>query len=620
MEVLAGTDQIRVGYHAEPDGLLMWEGSYLSRTSESVFSWAVVTEMTEGLIERGEYKIKLGLQNAPIMAEQLALFDMGGNAPVYEVLESEASNAPFPAREIPQAVIDQALYTGGNELNSAERIAVFYMQERPEAECVAFLCREFGTENGRGIEYEGQKYAVWFMEDGIHLAQGNSVRTGYERTTVSWERASARILELLETGTYLSAAELERAPDKVLREMADALLMSGNRIDSADSNGDNVLHAICQSAGDIAYDIKRTEERIADFSERWYPERDKRETGEKLENLREADKLCFSTAKRILENGQIDPEDKNNIGKTAFDIAMEEGARRIGALLSGQDPETDELSALAGGLNVFQALWYKDMAALDAILRSGVELQTICEDEKLHDFKGKSPLACALSWDNAEAAEILLRSGADPDFRDSEERTAFAVWLKKRKQGSEKKEECLHLLRCLMQCGWHPENPADKEGNTSLSLACREAGYELGNWAVRYLVENGADVNAVNLQGQTPAMNLYGGRFWDGNIPCFAVLPRSYPYGGRCCTEEDADILEVLLEAGADINAKDKWGNTLLHYIAGSSQRGAKEAVGLVMDFGKPDVNAVNNEGKTALDIATEKNDESLVKFLLKYD
>ena len=27
-----------------------------------------------------------------------------------------------------------------------------------------------------------------------------------------------------------------------------------------------------------------------------------------------------------------------------------------------------------------------------------------------------------------------------------------------------------------------------------------------------------------------------------------------------------------------------------------------------------------DNKGKTALDIATEKNDESLVKFLLKYD
>ena len=109
MEVLAGTNEIRVGYHAEPDGLLMWEGSYLSRVSESVFSWAVVTEMTEGLIERGEYKIKLGLQNAPVMAEQLALFDMGGNTPVYEVLETESSGALFPVKEIPQAVMDQML-------------------------------------------------------------------------------------------------------------------------------------------------------------------------------------------------------------------------------------------------------------------------------------------------------------------------------------------------------------------------------------------------------------------------------------------------------------------------------------------------------------------------------
>ena len=152
-----------------------------------------------------------------------------------------------------------------------------------------------------------------------------------------------------------------------------------------------------------------------------------------------------------------------------------------------------------------------------------------------------------------------------------------------------------------------------------MSLACREAGCELGIWAARYLIENGADVNTVNLQGQTPAMNLYGGCFWNGNISRIAILPRSYPYEGRYCTEKDADMLETLLEAGADVNAKDKWGNTLLHYIAGSSQRGAKEAVGLVMDFGKPDVNAVNNEGKTVLDIATEKNDEALIKFLLKY-
>ena len=226
VEVLAGADKVRVGYHAEEDGLLMWEGSYLSRTVEFVFSWGVVTEMTENLIERGAYKIKLGLQNAPVIAEQMSLFGMGGGTAVYEVPETQRTGELFPTRTVPQAVIDQTLYTAGNSRGSAERIAVFYMRQRPEAECIAFLRREFGTENGRGIEYDGQKYAVWFMEDGIHLAQGDSIRTGHCRTTVTWEQASVRILELLEAGTYLSAAELEQAQDKVLLEMGDALLMT----------------------------------------------------------------------------------------------------------------------------------------------------------------------------------------------------------------------------------------------------------------------------------------------------------------------------------------------------------------------------------------------------------
>jgi len=226
VEVLAGADKVRVGYHAEEDGLLMWEGSYLSRTAESVFSWGVVTEMTENLIERGAYKIKLGLQNAPVMAEQMSLFGMNGGTAVYEVPETQRTGELFPTRTVPQAVIDQTMYTAGNSRGSAERIAVFFMRQRPEAECTAFLRREFGTENGRGIEYEGKKYAVWFMEDGIHLAQGDSIRAGHCRTTVTWEQASARILELLEAGTYLSALELEQAQDKVLLEMGDALLMT----------------------------------------------------------------------------------------------------------------------------------------------------------------------------------------------------------------------------------------------------------------------------------------------------------------------------------------------------------------------------------------------------------
>ena len=226
VEVLV--DGVRVGYHKQNDGLLMWEGSYLSRTSESVFSWGVMTEMTENLMERGEYKIKLGLQNAPVMAEQLSFFGMGDDAPVYDAGEPQQSI--FPAQTVPQAVIDKALYSAGNEPGSTYRVAAFYMRERPEKENVDFLRREFGIENGRGIEHEVRKYAVWFMDDGIHLAQGNSARTGYARTTVTWEQASARILELLNEGAYLSPAELAQAQDKAMGYMADALLMTAREL------------------------------------------------------------------------------------------------------------------------------------------------------------------------------------------------------------------------------------------------------------------------------------------------------------------------------------------------------------------------------------------------------
>ena len=59
-----------------------------------------------------------------------------------------------------------------------------------------------------------------------HPRQRIAIRTGYSKTVVTWEQTSARILELLETGTYLSVSELAQASDKVLHEAMDALLMT----------------------------------------------------------------------------------------------------------------------------------------------------------------------------------------------------------------------------------------------------------------------------------------------------------------------------------------------------------------------------------------------------------
>ena len=223
-------DGTRIGYKKQKNGLLMWESHYLSRTSESVFSWGVVTELTEHLIEYGKYRIKLGLQSFPTVTEQLTLFDLGGSAPIYE-MDNVTAQSLFPSSTVPQAVIDQALYTAGNEQNSLFRVTSFYLRERPEEENIAFLRREFGTNNGRGIELDGRKYAVWFTDEGIKLAEGDSVRTGRSRTIVIWEQASARILELLTEGCYLSQAELAAMPGKVLTEMADSIILTARDLD-----------------------------------------------------------------------------------------------------------------------------------------------------------------------------------------------------------------------------------------------------------------------------------------------------------------------------------------------------------------------------------------------------
>ena len=45
----------RVGYKADESGVLMWKGSFLSRTSESLFSWDLVQSLTADLIEKNNY-------------------------------------------------------------------------------------------------------------------------------------------------------------------------------------------------------------------------------------------------------------------------------------------------------------------------------------------------------------------------------------------------------------------------------------------------------------------------------------------------------------------------------------------------------------------------------------
>ena len=73
-----------------------------------------------------------------------------------------------------------------------------------------------------------------------------------------------------------------------------------------------------------------------------------------------------------------------------------------------------------------------------------------------------------------------------------------------------------------------------------------------------------------------------------------------------------------MLEAGAEVAAADRDGNTPLHYAAMNRDAGAgKEMAEMLFEFGNPKPEAVNNQGKSALEIATDNNNEPLVKLIL---
>ena len=203
-EIIA--DGQRLGYKPQEDGLLMWEGSYPSRTRESVFSWEVVAGWTAQLIDKKEYFIQTDIPQLPDQeSQQMSLFDFAAfNQPAQA--EGAAQPSIFPHPALPQQVIDEALCIGANDQNSRLIICAYFKKDKPDN--ARFLSEHYG-ENGAGFYLDGRQYAIWYNVEGIRIAQGESAQRS-SATLIPWEQAAARIRELLDLGRYMPQSELDQ--------------------------------------------------------------------------------------------------------------------------------------------------------------------------------------------------------------------------------------------------------------------------------------------------------------------------------------------------------------------------------------------------------------------------
>ena len=242
-EIIA--DGQRLGYRPQENGLLMWEGAYLSRTKESVFSWDLVAGWTARLIDKKEYFIQTDIPRLPTQeGQQMSLFDF---AAFQQPARTEGAAQPsvFPHPALPQQVIDEALCIGSNHKHSRLIICAYFKKDKPDN--ARFLAEHYG-ENGAGFYLNGKKYALWYNAEGIRIAEGESVQRS-SAALIPWEQAAARIRELLDLGRYMPQSELDQVDRHEVNALADRLLLMFRDIEDEDKRFFPSLRAVYDKPG-----------------------------------------------------------------------------------------------------------------------------------------------------------------------------------------------------------------------------------------------------------------------------------------------------------------------------------------------------------------------------------
>lgn len=274
---------------------------------------------------------------------------------------------------------------------------------------------------------------------------------------------------------------------------------------------------------------------------------------------------------------------------------------------------------------------------IDYLLEHNADLN--CENAKLN-----YPLHCAASEENWELVRKFVEHGANVNAIDSGSNLVLHYAVTNHK-----------MLKYLVEQISDANVSIDFEnfdGHTALFKAARIGKLD----SVKYLVQNGADVNKIDDDNLSIIQRAAGFQHWDVvkylilkganvnfcNINCRSVLhlalstynnvdivawllnhnanPNLLDRDGftilhhcaRAAFSKDLEVAKLLLESGADVTATDRDGNTVLHLAVKNAK-----FIKLFLQKGC-EVNVYNNSGFTVLHLAARLNMLDSVKALVK--
>lgn len=244
------------------------------------------------------------------------------------------------------------------------------------------------------------------------------------------------------------------------------------------------------------------------------------------------------------------------------------------------------------------------------------------------DIAGSTPLHEAVRYGRVEIAKILLDAGAKVDAIDAVGKSPFLLIVPEEKQlemynvllaasadvtqkdmyGDTVLHVCTmaavktDVLSVLINHG-APVNERNKKGVTPLSLAIEKNNTE----HVIFYARAGADINAEDMEGNTPLTRALESPSIDmlktlitpqnvlskdsaGNTPLHIALIKDSSF----------DYIKFLVETGADVNARNKDGDSVLFLAV----RKNKKDVGDLLLSKNADIFASNTENNSPLRIA----------------